>query len=244
MLFMEYLASVVFERTSAGAVAIKATGDAVPRQLRTLLLAIDGRSPVSRYVPFLTALAPLSEKFAQLELMGFACRKSDAGALPTQTQTLANASVSATLSERDLLDLALALHSSEPAPRATDNAPRALLDPFESQLRVLAWESTSLGGRELPTNIATASPTVAAQIAPSTSANKPQLRDLLNEMQGFLSQTAGMEGLPVAVMLEQITSLTQLRSELSAYSDLVTSYGGEVAEHLRKLRDLLERAEQ
>ena len=72
---MENLATIVFERTLAGADAIKTAGGAIPRQLRTLLLAIDGRSPVSQYVPFLTVLAPLSEKFAQLEMMGLARRR-------------------------------------------------------------------------------------------------------------------------------------------------------------------------
>lgn len=42
---MENLATIVFERTPAGAVAIQTAGGAVPRQLRTSLLAIDGRSP-------------------------------------------------------------------------------------------------------------------------------------------------------------------------------------------------------
>ena len=76
---MEALATVIFERTPQGAVAIKSTGTEVPRRLRTLLLAVDGRSPVSQYVPFLTAFAPLSEKFAELEGMGFLQRKGGSG---------------------------------------------------------------------------------------------------------------------------------------------------------------------
>ena len=226
---METLATIVFERTPAGAVAIKAAGDAVPRQLRTLLLAIDGRSPVSQYVPFLTALAPLSEKFAQLESMGFARRKdTPAAATPTQT---------ATLTEQDLLALAQNMGSS------TASAPTATLDPFEAQLQALARESARLAALTNSTASPSVPPRAAAPAPPHNSTPQPQLRDLLNEMQAFLSQAAGMEGLPVALMLEQITSLAQLRQELPAYGELVTSYGVDAGNHLRQLADMLTRAD-
>ena len=49
---MGALATSVFERTPAGALAIKAQSENVARRLRTLLLALDGRSPVSNAHPF------------------------------------------------------------------------------------------------------------------------------------------------------------------------------------------------
>ena len=72
---MEALSEVIFERTLSGASAVKLPKDQLPRHLRTLLLAVDGRLPVSSFAPFLTTLAPLSEKFAELERLGFLKRK-------------------------------------------------------------------------------------------------------------------------------------------------------------------------
>ena len=72
---MEALSEVIFERTLSGVSAVKLSKDQLPRHLRTLLLAVDGRLPVSSFAPFLTTLAPLSEKFAELERLGFLKRK-------------------------------------------------------------------------------------------------------------------------------------------------------------------------
>ena len=246
---MEYLATVVFERTPAGAAAIKVSGDAVPRQLRTLLLAIDGRSPVSQYVSFLTALAPLSEKFAQLETMGFASRKGSASA-PDTAPTAA-----ATLTERELMELAQTLRRTAPATLPAGSAPSTALDLFEAQLQALAQQTAPFGDPTTASQVSAyapaARPAAAHPPAPPTSTpalvartDRPQLRDLLNEMQAYLSQAAGMEGLPVAVMLEQITSLAQLRAELPSYGELVSSYGGNASDHLRKLAALLEQAQR
>jgi hypothetical protein len=121
---MEYLATIVFERTPAGAVAIKTAGDAFPRQLRTLLLAIDGRSPVSQYVPFLTALAPLSEKFAQLETMGFVRQRGQPQSPPA---TPAPSESSRPFAESDLHALARTLQGTADTPANSVAAPHRRL---------------------------------------------------------------------------------------------------------------------
>lgn len=77
---MEALSDVIFERTPLGASAVK-LNDQLPRRLRMLLLTVDGRSSVANFVPFLTALAPLSEKFAELEQLGYLQRT---GSKPAQ----------------------------------------------------------------------------------------------------------------------------------------------------------------
>ena len=78
---MEALARIVFERTPQGLMATKVLDDSgVPKRLRTLLLAVDGRTPVAQFVPFLTALAPLSEKFEELERLGLLRRKGQVSA--------------------------------------------------------------------------------------------------------------------------------------------------------------------
>ncbi|MFZ4551295.1 MAG: hypothetical protein ACOYNB_05675 [Aquabacterium sp.] len=73
----EALASVVFQRTPRASEMLRKSPDEVPRRLRTLLLAIDGRSSVEQYVPFLPNQTPLSPKLRELETMGLLQRKGE-----------------------------------------------------------------------------------------------------------------------------------------------------------------------
>lgn len=244
---MEALATVVFERTPQGAVVIKSTGDEVPRRLRTLLLAVDGRSPVAQYVPFLTAFAPLSEKFAELEQMGYLRRKSGPPAQPAQPPQLPSATgvpqaLARPLSyESDLNDIARNLFAQAMPPTAPP------VDPFALELQALAaqmgrpdWqkEADRAGVPAAKWPHAGAGRCVDAPASVST----PTLQDLLREMEGFLSRSAGLEGLPVALMLEQITNLAQLRRELPSYRQLIQSYGVDAAAHGQRLASLLDQA--
>ena len=238
---MEYLATLVFERTPAGAVAIKAAGDAVPRQLRTLLLAIDGRSPVSQYVPFLTALAPLSDKFAELEAMGFVRRRDvpPAPGLPTTPPPHdALAAPAGALAESDLHAFARSFQGGTPAGLSA-----APVDDFEAQLQALAREQAFFKTAEAVGTTDRAAPTPPQGSPPAAPRRRPQLADALRDMQAYLSDAAGMEGLPVALMLEQITSLAQLRRELPSYAALVASYGGDSRAHIASLTQLLDQAD-
>lgn len=231
---MEALATVVFERTPQGAVVIKSTGDEVPRRLRTLLLAVDGRSPVAQYVPFLTAFAPLSEKFAELEQMGYLRRKGRPPAEPAQPVSY----------ESGLHDLAQGLSLQAIPPSA------APLDTFALELQALARQMGSSGWQ---TEASATAAWPAAQrphdsapgvVAMAASASAPTLQDLLREMESFLSRAAGLEGLPIALMLGQITSLARLRQELPSYQQLIQSYGIDAEAHGQKLASLLEQARE
>lgn len=235
---METLANIVFERTPQGAVAIKSTGNEVPRRLRTLLLAIDGRSPVSQYVPFLTAFAPLSEKFAELEGLGYLQRKRSSG-LDAKTPEVAFVPIQ----EADLR----ALESRSLAAQKNSS-----VNSFELELQALA--------RQMSGGVATAAPVAPEPTClkaeahaftptralsspppcPSSSLATPELSDLLREMERFLSQSAGAEALPVVLMLEQIKTVSQFRAELPGYLELVQRYGPEADQHIERLARLLD----
>lgn len=75
----ESLASIVFVRTAKGANACKTNSQDLPRPLKRLLLVVDGRSTVSKFIPYLTNLLPLSEKFAELESLGFIQKSQTVG---------------------------------------------------------------------------------------------------------------------------------------------------------------------
>ena len=234
---MENLATIVFERTLAGADAIKTAGGAIPRQLRTLLLAIDGRSPVSQYVPFLTVLAPLSEKFAQLEMMGLARRRlpvtgGDALA-PSLSAEPQKAHFPQQVSEAVLRNFAGQMLSPFAPQQATPDP-----SDYANKLQILARSNYVNDAMDGGSHTARAPASSRTAEPPA----QPALANLLAHMQAYLSHAAGMEGLPVALMLEQITSLAQLRRELPSYAELVMSYGGSPEAHLKTLTDLLEQA--
>ena len=248
---MEALANVVFERTPKGAVAIKSTSDVVPRRLRTLLLAIDGRSPVAQYVPFLTAFAPLSEKFAELEGMGFLQRKGRVAAEAVDRFERARNSGFGTLLPR--IDAAapnsgfMPIQESELRALASNTPARQnsnVADSFELELQALARQMSGAAATGAPA----ASPPAGVRADPAaattriTAPAKPQLPDLLREMGRFLSKSAGDEALPIVVMLEQIKSIAQLRAELPAYVEVVQRYGPEAQQHIGQLTRLLDQA--
>ncbi len=263
---MEALASVVFERTPQGAVAMKSPTDEVPRRLRTLLLAIDGRSPVAQYVLFLSAFAPLSEKFAELENMGLIRRSSGKAAdsvLPSSTPpTLTPPNLKLPepgfmpVKEFDLQALA-GVSSSAQTPVAVND--------FERELQVLAsqmslnaaapalppggkpaasmpgWLRAGAGTEPAPGPAVKADTGLGAQIQPPLES--AGLADLLREMDRFVYQYAGTDALPISLMLEQIKTLAQLRSELPQYAQLVQRYGPSAGPHIERLSALVSQAQ-
>ena len=241
---MEALARIVFERTPQGLMATKVLDDSgVPKRLRTLLLAVDGRTPVAQFVPFLTALAPLSEKFEELERLGLLRRKGQVSAEAVERFSRAREN-NASAAELPRIDAATAssdyapldgrvLHSIQtsfvPAPQQA--APT--LDAFSAELRAL---------ERMMRNTAPAAPGVVA--APAAVAAQPgvTLADVLGEISSFLARTAGLDGLPVALLIGQIQSVEQMRREMSGYSQVVLPYGAPAQAHLKLLEGMLAKA--
>ena len=247
---MEALARIVFERTPQGLMATKVLDDSgVPKRLRTLLLAVDGRTPVAQFVPFLTALAPLSEKFEELERLGLLRRKGQVSAEAVERFSRAREN-NASAAELPRIDAATAssdyapldgrvLHSIQtsfvPAPQQA--APT--LDAFSAELQAL---------ERMMRNTAPAAPGAvaapAAPAAPVTVATQPgvTLADVLGEISSFLARTAGLDGLPVALLIGQIQSVEQMRREMSGYSQVVLPYGAPAQAHLKLLEGMLAKA--
>lgn len=247
----EHLAMVVFERTPSGMSAAAARdSDVVPQRLRTLLLTVDGRTPVASFVPFLTAFAPLSPKLEELERLGFLRRRTAANANASgvverraETVQLAEpvaraawvpAAVSTpsptSLDAIDEAALARLAAGFEPA-RA---APESSLDAFSAELQALAGMMD--GGATVSAPRAVPAPKV---VPPPAGCS---LRDVLDEMAGFLAATVGVDGLPITLALEQIGSIAQMRQELAGYAELVTPYGEPASAHLARVEAMLRRA--
>jgi hypothetical protein len=231
------LERVVFERTPQGIVVAKAPEDArLPVRLRTLLLAVDGRTTVGQFVPFLTGLAPLPEKFLELENLGLLRRKDGTSVARASAQSPAAPVLE--LDEAALRTLQASYAHAAPASAAAQPPPAAAfasaqpsLPNFEAELKLLEQMMRS-----------PAAPSDAGTVAASAALAGPvsySLDDILAEMEGFLARTAGIDGLPVSLVLEQIQSVQQLRQELGGYAELVAPYGEAGQAHVLRVQRML-----
>lgn len=243
----EPLARIVFERTPQGVAAMKAADTAnVPKPLRTLLLAVDGRTPVAQFVPFLTALAPLSDKFSALERLGLVRRKGQVSAdavdrfsraqqdLPG-TALLPRIDASAPGSDYVPLDDAMLTRiETSFAPAAVPGQPS--LAAFDAELEALK-RMMSAPSASPPRAAPVAGP---ARVAPQRAKAAPaSLSDVIAEISSFLAAAVGMDGLPVALLIEQIGSIDQMRRELPGYAQMLASYGVEAGAHLERIETML-----
>jgi hypothetical protein len=71
---MSALGQVVFILSPLAIAALAKRGDGLEPRLHTVLALVDGVTPVAQYVPFLRMLAPVEEKFAELESLGYLLR--------------------------------------------------------------------------------------------------------------------------------------------------------------------------
>lgn len=243
----EPLARIVFERTPQGVAAMKAADTAnVPKPLRTLLLAVDGRTPVAQFVPFLTALAPLSDKFSALERLGLVRRKGQVSAdavdrfsraqqdLPG-TALLPRIDASAPGSDYVPLDDAMLTRiETSFAPAAVPGQPS--LAAFDAELEALK-RMMSAPSASPPRAAPVAGP---ARVTPQRAKAAPaSLSDVIAEISSFLAAAVGMDGLPVALLIEQIGSIDQMRRELPGYAQMLASYGVEAGAHLERIETML-----
>ena len=78
---------------------------------------------------------------------------------------------------------------------------------------------------------------------PAVASATATLKELLAEMEAFLSQAIGLDGLPVAIMVAQISSIEQLRLALPSYIELMRSYGlgAQTEAHISSLESQLAR---
>ena len=222
---MQALADVVFERTPEGAAKVGSGSDTLSRALRSVLLAVDGRSSVARYEPFLTSLMPLDEKFAALEQLGLLRRKGGTvgPARPTPEPEAAKVALAGSAPMESAPDFEPELQAlSRQIGLVPDNpARRTALEPSPD-----SWGDMASFARQA--NLAAATVTVTAPTHPAPPAVTgvtTSLEDLLADMEAFLSRAIGLDGLPIAIMVAQITSIAQLRLELPSYSELLRSYG-------------------
>lgn len=225
----ETLADVVFFRSDKDPDTLFKLHPELPRETKTLLLAVDGRSPVAKYALFLTSLIPLSAKFELLEQLGFLLR---VGGLPVRSISPQGNAADATkgvvpITEAALQALSMAFGF-------------AAVSPSKSAT-VLEQDLMALAGGPVPNPSQKPS-----QVRPSATSSLGVSLDPLSALEAakaeilqFLTAEAQMDGLSLALMLEHIHSIDKLRLEMPDYLRLVEPLGQRASAHIRKLSILL-----
>lgn len=220
----EELADVVFQRTDFATKTLRQSADHIPRRLRTLLFAVDGRSAVALYVPFLSNLAPLSPKLRELESLGMLerCGPNEPEYVDTLPAPLAQ-DFSATVCK--------AIAPREPPFTELTTESVALQDTgFEEQLarleclldRALAHERNAPGE-------------YSDKLRPAALV----LQEMLSDMERYLFQRKGLDALPLTLMFQHIHTVQQLREELPDYAALLEPHDEETWQHLERIRRAL-----
>jgi hypothetical protein len=79
--------NTVFSRTPTGTQVARDPLTSLPRAMRTLLLSVDGRTPVGAYRKILSHLGDVTLLFEGLENAGFICRTNVAATRMAQAST-------------------------------------------------------------------------------------------------------------------------------------------------------------
>jgi hypothetical protein len=233
MHYPEPLVDVVFERTPQGVIASKVNGADLPRNLKTLLLAIDGSSTVSKFVPFLTNLLPLSDKFVELERLGYVQRRVSNDKKPVSTAAASSlVSKKALESEAALFEHALANLAKQQYQTETFEQPpthHSFGNDFSHVANVAASDATSDD-----VNV------VDSAAVHATQQDRAALAKILREMEVTLSNAAGLEALPIVMTFMQITTLDQLKTELPAYFEVIQSFNIDQGKHALVIENLMD----
>ena len=120
------------------------------------------------------------------------------------------------------------------------------LQDFAQEIKTLATPvpistAGSQGGDRLPHG--ERFPTAALPVSQPGVPIPAALKNMLGVMEGFLACHAGLDGLPLALVFEQITSIAQLRRELPAYFELIRSYGADARIHEKQLAEMFTETE-
>lgn len=235
--------SIIYARTQIGTKLARDSGHEIPRPMRTLLLAVDGKTRVATYRNLLRHLGDVRVLFEGLENAGYIARVSDPG-----TRAALTASAPSTNSiQSELRDLAAltgfqptSLHPATFEPNLSMNA--------VSQSVSAPTPTTSERNFDVLAKIQEAqshfTSTTHSQYGRASSGD-PRQQLALNRakslMTDFLMQHFPDVAMEVGLSIDRISTAQELERSLSDYSILIAPIGRIGAEHLREVRSLIAR---
>jgi hypothetical protein len=214
----------VFARTPTGTQIARDPAIALPRAMRTLLLSVDGRTPVGSYRKILSHLGDVTLLFEGLENAGYIGRTDGVN---TRVATTAIRQA-APVQHQDLRSLA-ALSQFPP----TVNPSQADVTPSKNFEVLAKIQEAQSHFTQNPPNL--------SQQFHSTSAvvRTANLNAAKSAMTDFLMQHLPDVAMEVSLSLDRIENFDELERSLTDYSQLVARLGRVSVEHLRHVRTLM-----
>jgi hypothetical protein len=217
--------AIVYERTAKGMAASRDPASALPRMMKTLLMAVDGKTSVAMFQQLLPNFGDVAALFDALQANGLVAPRD--AAKPTARAPLR------------------VVQMREPAPpqeRAARAAPAATPPQRTAET---GWRSTAAAPSTLQQSDG-ASFDPYRGLTPNTLsgtrsaiAESSRVRDARSAMTNFLFQYRQDVAMEVTLTLERLETTEQMLRNLDDYKRLVASAGRAAVEHLAEVRRIL-----
>lgn len=222
----------IYTRTDLGNAAALNPDSPLPRKLRTLLIAIDGKTRLSTYINTLSSFGDVEALMESL---------LQAGLIRVLPESMPKVTAAGN-------DLGAKIFSSPPHPGWSNTEPGG--SPQNS--RSNAPNSRSSSGMGEPVNDLLswskfqsqpqAAPR-APSFAPASSRAAPtahyQLRNAIALMSDFVSSHLPADALEVVLALESLSSVEDVLNSLKGYESMIAPVGEPARKHLAELRTVL-----
>ncbi len=220
--------SIIFMRTPHGTQVARDLAREMPRAMRTLLLAVDGRTRLASYRMILSHLGDVGMLFEGLENAGYIARV-----------TAANTRVANTV--------ASVPPRSTPSSIQNDLRTLAATMPFESTQQPSVPGESSIKNydilakiNEAQSHFSKSPPTLSGRAGPSYL-NTAKLNRAKSLMTDFLLSHLPDVAMEVSLSIDRIDSFDELERSLPDYSQMIAKLGRVSVDHLREIRLLTQR---
>jgi hypothetical protein len=215
--------TTIFARTPSGTQVARDTSIPLPRAMRTLLLSVDGRTPVASYRKILSHLGDVTLLFEGLENAGYIGRTDGVNTrvAPSATRTAPQ------IQHQDLRSLS-ALSQFPP----TVNPQQEISTGKNFDVLAKIQEAQSHFTHNPPSLSQQFRSTSAVVRASNLNAAKSAMTD-------FLMQHLPDVAMEVSLSLDRIENFDELERSLPDYSQLVARLGRVSVDHLRHVRTLM-----
>jgi hypothetical protein len=218
--------AIVYERTVKGMAASRDPASALPRMMKTLLMAVDGKTSVAMFQQLLPNFGDVAALFDALQANGLVMPRD-----------------AAKPASRAPLRVVQMREAAPPQERAARTPPPAATAP--QRMTEAGWRSTAAAPSTLQQSDGAAFDPYRALVPNTLSgtryaiAESSRVRDARSEMTNFLFQYRPDVAMEVTLTLERLETTEQMLRNLDDYKRLIASAGRAAVEHLADVRRIL-----
>jgi hypothetical protein len=225
--------AVIYERTAKGMAVTRDPSSDLPRMMKTLLMAVDGKTTVAMFQKLLPNFGDVGALLEGLQANGLVTPR-DANSRPASKPPLRVVPL------RDTTPPA-------PAPAVRDSRlTRPASPPTPSRFTPDAgWRSTAAAPSTLQRDDGASFDPYRALVPNTLSgtrhaiAESSRVRDARSAMTNFLFQYRGDVAMEATLSLERLETTEQMLNSLDEYKRLIASAGRAAVEHLTEVRRIL-----